>query len=174
MFNAEVGYTPNENLTFFIFGHRTDAESMQRARQSGGTLSTNPADDWELTLDEVTDTWGLGLDASWAERWSTRISGQWSESDGDSHFFSPPGGTPNRAKSFSEYDDNEWLVVSGRLGFKVNPNVEAGVTLAHDEFTTNRFQRNGLTPYFPGSLILNPNDGDYTANILALDLRMAF
>lgn len=174
MYNAEFSYMPNEKISFFIFAHRTDAESFQRARQSGGTLSTNPADDWELTLDEVTDSWGLGFESRFAERWTGSVLGTWSNSNGDSDFFSPPGGSPNLAEDFSEYDDNEWLVVSGRLGLIINEHASAGLTLAREEYTTNRFQRDGLAPYFPGSLILNPVDGDYDANILAFDLRLTF
>jgi MtrB/PioB family decaheme-associated outer membrane protein len=174
MYNAEVDYTPSEKISLFVFVHRTDAESFQRARQSGGTLSTNPADDWELTLDETTDTIGLGFESRFARTWTGRVQGQWSNSDGDTDFFSPPGGNPNRAEGFPEYDDNEWLVLSGRLGKEITPNVAAGVTYVREEYTTNRFQRDGLSPYLPGSLILNPEDGDYTADIVAVDMRIAF
>lgn len=173
-FDAEVSYTPGERLTLFVFGSRTDRETFQRARQSGGTLSTNPLDTWELTLTEVTDTWGLGLDARPAEHWEVRVSGSLSDADGDSDFFSPPGGTPDEAVSFPEYDDNKWLVYTAGFVFHVNDNVQTGLRLQHDEFETNRFARNGQQPYLPGALILDLDDGDYDADLLMVDLRVRF
>lgn len=75
-YNVEVGYTPGDNLNFFVFGHRADRDSFQRARQSGATPSTNPLDDWTADLDETTDTWGLGVTSKLAERCS-RSSAAW-------------------------------------------------------------------------------------------------
>ena len=40
--SADLSYSPGEDLTFFAFAHLGDRETFQRARQSGGTLSTNP------------------------------------------------------------------------------------------------------------------------------------
>lgn len=172
--NAEVAFTPNERFSLFVFGSRTNRESFQRARQSGGTVSTNPLDTWELTLEEITDTWGVGLHATLADRWTVHVSGSRSDSDGDSRFFSPPGGNPNTAESFDEYDDNKWVVYSLGFTFRVNDNVEAGLRLQHDDFVTNRFSRLNLAPYLPGSLILDLDDGDYSADLLMVGLRIRF
>ena len=96
---------------------------------------------------------------------------EWSQStEGESSEWSQN----TEAESFDEYDDNKWWVLGARLGFKLNEQVEAGVGYWRDEFTTNRFQRDGLTEYLPGSLLLNPNDGDYAADIFAADLVISF
>ncbi len=173
-YNAEIAYTPHERFTFFVFGSRTDRETFQRARQSGGTVSFNPLDTWELTLSEVTDTWGLGLTGRINPRWSVSLNGSWSDSDGDSIFFTPTGGNPASAVSFAEYDDNEWLVYSLGFRFHASERLEAGISLIRDEYITNRFQRNNLDPYLPGTLILDLEDGDYDADMIIAHLRLRF
>ncbi len=173
-YNAEVSYMPHERFSFFVFGHRADRETFQRARQSGGLLSTSPLDDWELQLTEVTNTFGLGLNSRFGDRWTLDVTGSWSDSDGESDFFSPPGGTPDGATGFDEYDDNEWIVYSARLGFKASEHIRAGIKFQHDEFETNRFSRDGVAPYLPGALILDFNDGDYSADLLMVDMTVLF
>ncbi|MDH3284075.1 MAG: MtrB/PioB family outer membrane beta-barrel protein [Acidobacteriota bacterium] len=171
-YSAEVGYTPHERLSFFLFGHFADRESFQKARDSGGSVSPDPEDDWSLTLTEDTLTAGLGLNARISDLWRVDVSGSWSDSDGDSEFSAPVGGaTPI---SFDEYDDNEWMVYRARFGVTASEHVDMGINLIREEFVTNRFQRDGLMPYLRGTLVLDANDGDYDANILALDMTISF
>ena len=86
----------------------------------------------------------------------------------------PPGGSPDGAVDFDEYDDNEWIVYSARLGFQASEHIRAGIRFQHDEFETNRFSRDGVAPYLPGALILDFNDGDYDADLLMVDMTMIF
>lgn len=173
-YNAEVSYNPSDTFSLFVFAQRTDRETKQAARQSGSTVSTSRLDDWDLTLSEITNTFGLGLNGRFADRWTWNVSGSLSDADGDSDFFSPPGGTPDKAVSFDEYDDNKWMVYTARLDYRANEHVTAGIMIQRDDFETNRFSRDGLSPYLPSALLLDFNDADYTADIFAVDLKIVF
>jgi MtrB/PioB family decaheme-associated outer membrane protein len=173
-YNAEVSYTPGETLSFFLFGHRADRETQQRSRQSGATPSTNPLDDWTGTFDELTNTWGLGLNAKLSTRWSTDLSANWTRSDGEADLFSPPGGTPNVAVGFDNYEDIELLSLLGRVDYRINPSAAAGLFYRWEDYTLDSFILQGLQYYLPGALLLNPNLGDYRGRVLGIDLNLRF
>ena len=179
-YNFEIGYTPGDNLNFFVFGHRADRESFQRARQSGATPSTNPLDDWTADLDETNDTWGLGFNTRFAERWTTDVSARWSKSDGFADFTAFPGGLPlsgrpvPQALDFDNYEDIELLALLGRLDYRITDQASAGVFYRYEDYTIDSFILQGLANYLPGALLLNPEQGDYQANIFGLELKLAF
>ncbi len=179
-YNVEVGYTPGDNLNFFVFGHRADRESFQRARQSGATPSTNPLDDWTADFDEKTDTWGFGVTSKLAAKWTADVSGRWSKSDGFADFTAFPGGQPlagrpqAQALDFENYEDIELLTLLGRLDYQINEQMAAGIFYRYEDYTIDSFIRQGLSNYLPGALLLNPEQGDYQANIFGLELKLAF
>ncbi len=179
-YNFEVGYTPGDNLNFYVFGHRADRDVFQRARQSGATPSNNPLDDWTADFDEKTDTWGLGFTSRFAEKWTTDISGRWSKSDGFADFTAFPGGLPlsgrpvQQALDFDNYEDIELLSLLGRLDYRITDQASAGVFYRYEDYTIDSFILQGLTNYLPGALLLNPEQGDYQANIFGLELKLAF
>lgn len=163
--DAELSYIPNDKVTFFVFASRNDRESFQRARQSGGTLSTREIDNWELTLEEVTSSIGGGLTATLSKRLTAQLRGNWTDAEGDSNFFSPPGGTPDGAASFDEYDDNELWNLSCSFDYSLAESVHLAMGYLREKYIADRFARDGLKPYSPGSLFLVPNDADYAANL---------
>jgi MtrB/PioB family decaheme-associated outer membrane protein len=173
-YNAEVGFAPGENLNFYLFGHRADRESFQRARQSGATPSTNPLDDWTVDFTEITDTWGLGFNTKLHERWTTDLSANWSKSDGKADLFSPPGGTPDVANDINNYEDIELLALIGRLDYRINPSATAGFLYRYEDYTIDSFLFQGLRNYLPGALLLNPDNGSYQANVFGLNLNLTF
>ncbi|HEV2845848.1 MAG TPA: MtrB/PioB family outer membrane beta-barrel protein, partial [Thermoanaerobaculia bacterium] len=180
-YNAELAYTPGEHLNLYLFGHRSDRDVFQRARTSGGTPSVRPLDNWELSLDEVTDTWGAGVTAHPRKRWTVDVSGNWSRSDDFADFFAfagglPLAGTPVRteATDFDNYEDIELLSLLSRLGFRLNERTEIGLSYRYEDYTIDSFILQGLRNYLPGALLLNADNGDYQASIVGLELRLAF
>lgn len=173
-YNAEVSYSPGESFTFFLFGHRADRESFQRNRESGGSPSEDPEDDWSLDLDEVTDTWGLGVNTKFAKRWTSEVSAQWSRSDGFADFFSPPGGEPDLAEDFDDYDDVELLALFGRVDYQLGKHASAGLSYRWEEYDVESFLLRGLRNYMPGAILLNADNGDYTAEILGINVTVNF
>lgn len=179
-YNGEVSYTPGANLNFYLFGQRADRDVLQRARQSGGTISTRPLDDWGLNADEVNDLWGLGLTSKLAERWSVDVSGRWSRSDGFADFFAFPGGLPLASPlrtapvDLANYEDIELFSLLGRLDYRLRENATVGFSYRYEDYTIDSFILEGLRNYLPGALLLNAENGDYEASLFALDLTLAF
>ncbi|HEX3129995.1 MAG TPA: MtrB/PioB family outer membrane beta-barrel protein [Thermoanaerobaculia bacterium] len=172
-YNAEVAYAPSDAINFYLFGHRFDRESLQHNRQSGATPSTSPLDNWDLTLDETTDTFGLGFTTK-VKAWTTDLQANYSKTDGNADFFSPPGGTPDVAVDFGDYEDVELLAVLARIDYQLNPRAKAGVGYRWEDYTIDSFLFRGLRNYLPGALLLNANSGDYTGSAFLLDLSLNF
>ena len=170
--NGEIGYAPGEAWNVYLFGHLAERESFQQARQSGATPSVNPADDWNLTLDENTDTWGLGVAGTPSGHWSWDISGNWSKSDGAADFFSPPGGTPNEAVDFDNYEDIELLALVAVIDSELNRRATFGLTYRYEDYTIDSFNLNGLMPYLPSTILLVANDSDYQADVIGIRLKV--
>jgi MtrB/PioB family decaheme-associated outer membrane protein len=177
-YNFEIGYTPGDNLNFYLFGHRADRDVFQRARQSGATPSTNPLDDWTADFDEKTDTWGLGFNSRFAEKWTTDVSANWTKSDGFADFTAFPGGAPlgtrPQALDFENYEDIELLALLGRLDYRITDQATAGLFYRYEDYTIDSFILQGLANYLPGALLLNPEQGDYEANVFGISLNVAF
>lgn len=173
-YNGELSYAPNDNFNFFLFGSRQDRKVKQAARQSGATPSTNPLDSWFADLDETTDTWGAGLISNFAQRWMLDLSANYSKSDGKAGLFSPPGGSPDTATGFNNYDNVKLFSIVGRLDYKINKSAKAGLFGRWEDYKIDSFVLQGLTNYLPGALLLDPNYGDYRGSLFGVDFTLSF
>ncbi len=173
-YNAELSYAPNDKLNVFLFGSRQNGKVNQADRQSGAVVSTSPLDSWFANLDETTDTWGAGLTAQLAKRWSLDLSADYSKSSGTADLFSPPGGSPNVAVGFNNYDNVKLLSLFGRLDYTINKSAKAGLFGRWEDYKIDSFALQGLTNYLPGALLLDPNYGDYRGSLVGVDLTLTF
>jgi MtrB/PioB family decaheme-associated outer membrane protein len=169
-FNFEIGYTPGAHMNFYLFGHSAERDSFQRARQSGGTLSTNPLDDWSLLLNEETKTWGFGLESKQDSGWTWEISAHISDSDGEGDFTTPPGG--RAVVDIANYEDIELTRLSFRSAYEVSENVAFGAFILVEDYEINSFIQQGIVPYLPQSILLAANDGSYRGTLFGVNLRM--
>lgn len=170
-YNFELGYTPGENLNFFVFGHQAGREVFQRARQSGGTLSTREIDNWTILFNEDTTTLGLGLSSKRDNGFGLDFSVNRSESDGEADFETPPGGSPSVAVDFDNYEDIELLTASLFLSYEVSKRTSLGVFYRYEDYSIDSFNLVGLQPYLGGTLLLLGNDGDYQASIFGIQAK---
>ncbi len=172
-YNFEAGYTPGAGLNCYFFGHVAERDVLQRARQSGGTLSTNPADDWSADLTETWDTWGLGISG---ERGSNRwdLSARLSDSDGEADFTTAPEGNPSSAVDFGNYEDIELLAVNFRFDHDITEQASWGLFYLYEDYTIDSFIVAGLEPYIPGSFLLAGDNGNYEANVVGVNLSFSF
>ena len=173
-YNAEISYSPGDHLNLFVFADRQDRKVRQKARQSGATPSTNPLDDWTANLTETTDTLGAGLTSKLSSRWTLDLSANWSRADGKADLFSPPGGSPDVATGFNNYDDVKLFSLLGRFDYRLNKSARAGLFGRWEDYRINSFILQGLQSYLPGALLLNPNYGDYRGSIVGLDMTLSF
>jgi MtrB/PioB family decaheme-associated outer membrane protein len=173
-YNAELGYAPNDNLNFYLFGQRSDRDSFQRARQSGATPSTNPLDTWTADLKEITDTAGLGLTSKLAKSFTADVQWNWSKSNGKADLFSPPGGTPDLAFGFDNYEDIELKALLARLDYQINSHMAAGLSYRWEDYTIDSFILQGLRNYLPAALLLNANNGSYKAKVYGVNFSLYF
>ena len=173
-YNAELGYSPSDSVNFFVFAQRSDRTNKQADRQSGATPSTSPLDDWFAGLKEVTDTAGLGFNTKLAKSFTFGIEGNWSKTDGKADLFSPPGGTPDVAIGFGNYDDIELKSLLARLDYQLNPHATVGVSYRWEDYTIDTFLLQGLASYLPGELLLNANNGNYTAKVYGVHFSLFF
>jgi hypothetical protein len=113
------------------------------------------------------------------------LTGRWSRSDGDADFFARPGGAPlappasglparQEPQDFDNYEDVELLAVNLKLDFEITESVGAVFAYLYEDYTIDSFILQGLRNYLPGALLINADNGDYTANAFAVDLRFSF
>lgn len=170
-FNAEWSYSCDKAGNFYLFWNRTERENFLAARQSGATPSTNPADNWDADFDENNDTYGLGWVREFG-KWNVDLHGTYNKSDGDVDMSSPPGGTPNLAVGFGDYEDIEILSARIKLDYEITEDLAIGLDYLYEDYTLSSFLTRGLTHYLPAAILLNPNFGDYTANVVGLRFKM--
>ncbi|MEZ5332282.1 MAG: MtrB/PioB family outer membrane beta-barrel protein [Thermoanaerobaculia bacterium] len=178
-YGAEVSFTPGARSSFYLFGHLAERDVFQKARQSGGSLSTSPADDWTIAFDESNDMWGLGWTGRPAEDWTFDVTTRWSKSDGGADFTTfggtPSSGRPNgQAVDIDNYEDIELLDVTFKVDWAVSERFGATFWYAYEDYTIDSFILQGLRNYLPGALLLNADNGDYTANIFGVQMKFSF
>lgn len=169
-YDFEVAYNPGASLNCYLFGNITDRESFQRARQSGGTLSTNPLDDWELLLEEENTLWGFGVTSDDGGSWTFDVSAYYSESDGLADFTTPPGGRD--AVDFDNYEDIELLGLDVQIDYNLGDSTALGFRYLYEDYSINSFNLQGLQNFLPSTLLLVPSFGDYEANVFGISLRV--
>jgi hypothetical protein len=157
--------------SFFLFVERADREVSMASRQSGATPSINPLDNWFADFEEINDTWGVGWSKVTAS-WQAKLVGEWVDSDGKADMFSPPGGSPNLAFGFGNYEDYERLALRGDYDRDLNKNLAVGVGVLYEDYTIDSFIRQDLQNYLPGALLIFADDGEYTAWSGSLRLKI--
>lgn len=177
-YNAEVAYTPSENLNLYLFGQWADREVFQRARQSGATPSTNPLDTWFINFDEDNFLLGAGFTTKFAERFTLDVQARQTESDGFADFTAFPGGAPlgtrPAAQDFDNYEDIELTSVLAKLGYQFNPRFSLGFSYLWEDYSIDSFIVQDLQFYLPGALLINGNNYDYDGQVFRLDLGISF
>jgi hypothetical protein len=88
--------------------------------------------------------------------------------------YSPPGGTPDVARGFDNYDDVKLFSLLGRIDYQINGATKVGLFGRWEDYTIDSFVLQGLQNYLPGALLLNPNYGDYRGSIVGLDMTLTF
>ncbi len=179
--NAELDWNLTDDSLFYAWASHEDRKSNQRSRQSGATLSTNPADDWTFKAKEKTDSAGLGWTSKLSTRWTLDLSGEWNKARGKGDFTATPGGLPlsgtpirTAALDLGNYDNSELKAVRLKIDYAFNANLGVGLWYMYEDYTQDTYRLQGINGNFlPGTTIaLNPLDGDYKGKVLGLSLKL--
>ena len=182
-YNLDFSYNPNEKTSLYLFGNISDRDVNQAARQSGATVSTRDIDSWTVKFNEKNDTYGLGFTAKPNTSWAFDVSGSYAKADGNADFTafvgglplaSPGAGLPARtaAQDIGNYEDFELFSAKLKVDYTINANLTVGAWYQYEDYTADSFINEGLTNYLPGALLLVGSNGDYTANLVALTLKV--
>jgi MtrB/PioB family decaheme-associated outer membrane protein len=174
-FSIEADYSPTDRLSTFLFASVDEVRGFQRGRQSAGTISVNPLDDWTAENTDEAHTFGGGVTfAIIPERIDLDVSARHQTVDGFADLFSPPGGTPDVAFSIPQVDDTRITTVSAELGYALMTSWELAVGGWLERYRIRDAQTSNSQPYMPGGFFLAENNGDYRGNALYLRATYRF
>jgi len=165
-FTAEADYSPSDRWSLYGFYTREKISNFQRGRQSGGTLSTNPLDDWTSDVEDEVDSFGGGATAALVpEKLDFRAFTRYQDVNGNNDLASPPGGTPNIAFPISAFDDTKIWTLSGEFEYHVAKFWSFALGGWYEDYEVSDSATTNLLNYVPGSFFLAANDGDYQAKV---------
>jgi hypothetical protein len=165
-FTAEADYSPTDRWSVYGFYTREEISNFQRGRQSGGSLSTNPLDDWTSDVDDEVDTFGGGATvALLPDRLDFRAFTRYQKVNGNNDLDSPPGGTPDVAFDIAVFDDTKIWTISGEFDYRLSGLWSLALGGWIEDYEVSDSSTTGLQNYVPGSFFLAANDGNYQAKV---------
>lgn len=174
-FSIEADYSPTGRLSAFVFASVDEVRGFQRGRQSAGTISTNPLDDWTAENTDEAQTLGGGVTFTIIpQRVDLDVSARYQSVDGFADLFSPPGGTPDVAFSIPQVDDTRITTLSAELDYTFIESWELAVGGWLERYRIRDAQTSGSQPYMPGGFFLAENNGDYHGNVVYLRATYRF
>lgn len=161
-YTVDADYTPSDRWSVFAFYTHDDLRGFQRGRQSGGTLSTNPADDWTADNTDKANSWGAGANFNIIpDKISLNLTTRFQQVTGWANLESPPGGTPDLAFDIPALDDTTLLTATAELSYIVSNAWNLAVGTWFEDYEIRDALQTGVRPYMPGGFFLVPEDGDY-------------
>jgi hypothetical protein len=163
---AEVDWNPVAKLNLNAFYTRDDVSTFQRARQSGSSPSTNPADDWTSQVDEDFDSFGAGATVTARENVEVALRASYHRADGNNDLESPPGGSPDGAVDIPEFDDTRLWMFSAELRYRLTSRWQLAAGGWVEDYQIRDAATTGVPNYAPGGFFLAPVDSDYRGSVL--------
>ncbi|HEX9637656.1 MAG TPA: MtrB/PioB family decaheme-associated outer membrane protein [Acidobacteriota bacterium] len=167
-FGLDYSYTLSERSSFNVWYEREKFESDQRGRQSGGSPSTNPLDDWTANIEDKYDTFGGGLNHNFDDSWRWELSTTYARADGDANLFSPPGGTPNTATGLPNSDETDLVTVRTGVNYRLTGRARIGAFYWFERYLIDDYAEDTIAAdlIFSGSsILLNAIQPDYEYHV---------
>ena len=170
-FSADVDYAPRDTWSVYAFYAYEKNRDDLRGRQSGGTVSNNPADDWTSNVKDKTNSVGVGAHVTVVpEKWFLDLSGQYQKVDGNNDIGVFAGGAPFTSRvalggvqSLPIYDDTKITTLNATLRYRFAKSWDAGVAGWFEEYKIADSNTQNVPYYAPGSFFLSANDANYQA-----------
>jgi len=146
MYGVDLSYALARNHTLYAFYTREVYDSAQAARQSGGSFSTNPQDDWTANLRDAVDTVGGGYAVDIIDdKLGFDVSVAYSKVAGSSFLDSPAGGSPDLAVNFeAPLDATDWRTLQYSLKWKMTKSLAAVLGYWYEAYTLDDIVRNDV------------------------------
>lgn len=171
--SVDLDIAASEKANLYAFYTYEKLDNFQVGRQSGATVSNNPADNWTSTVKDKTNSVGAGADFILVpDKWFLNLSGRYQKVDGNNSIFASPGGAPALARvstggvqSIPLFDDTKIGTVSADLKYQFAPDWTFSLGGWIEDYKINDAQSTGVTNYIPASFFLAAVDSDYTAKV---------
>lgn len=167
--SVDADYTPSDRLNVYASYTRDELFNFQRGRQSGSTVSNNPADDWTSEVEDKADTFGAGATFGVVrDKSNLRVWGSYQRVNGNNDMTaSGPTVRPTGATDITDFDDTKLYTLAGEVDYRFE-RVVLAVGGWYEYYRLRDANTTGLVNYVPGSFFLAPEDADYKASVLYL------
>jgi hypothetical protein len=172
-FNVDLDFTPTEDVTVYGFYSREDITNFQDGRQSGGSLTFDPASNWTSSVDDKVDSVGAGV--RWAfvpDTWYLHLFYRYQKVDGNNAFTA--GANLRDPQDITDYDDTKLSFFAANLKWQFTDNWAVGLGGFFEDYEINDSQTGSILNYMPGSFFLVADDFGYDAWVGWLNLTYRF
>ena len=175
-FNLDVDFSPNDRVTLYAFYTREDIFDFQAGRQSGATVTFNPAFNWTSTVEDKVDSIGAGANFTLKpDKWFLELFYRYQKADGNNAFTAGASLNPasNPIQDIPAYDDTRINFVSGQLKYRIAKAWSVGLGAFFEDYEVTDSQ-DSILNYMPASFFLNANNKGYDAWVGWVNLSYAF
>jgi len=146
MYGIDLSYALAKDHSLYVFYMHELYDTDQAARQSGGTFSTNPADDWTANIKDKVRTIGAGYTVDiLPDKLGFNVSASYSKAAGSSLLDSPAGGVPDAAVNYDRpLDTTDWRTLQYSLKWKVTKSLAAVFGYWYEAYTLDDIVRNDV------------------------------
>ncbi len=174
---VDYSYAITANSTFNAwYEHAKNSRDQQGRQSSGSTASTTTAFDWTAGLEDIYDTVGVGYQSNFREgkcNWNTDFV--YAYANGSEDLNAGPAVRPTGAGDLNNIDDTDHVSFKTSVAVKVFPRAKFVIGYWLDWYTIDDFSENAIQAdlvkvtdpvtgviSFPGVILLNATQGDYT------------
>ena len=177
-FSVDADFSPNDKMTLYAFYSREDVFDYQAGRQSGATLTFDPAWTWTSTVDDKVDSIGAGADFTLVpDKWFLSLFYRYQKVDGNNAFTAGAAARPatvGPVESIPEYDDTEINHLNGNLRWQFTKTWAVALGGFWEKYVYKDSQTGQALYYMPASFFLNPINGDYRGWVSWLTVTYQF
>jgi MtrB/PioB family decaheme-associated outer membrane protein len=177
-FSVDADFSPSSRATLYAFYSREDIFDYQTGRQSGATLTFDPAWNWSSQVDDKVDSFGGGADFTLQpDKWFLNLSYRYQKVDGNNAFTAGALARPasvGPVEDIPQYDDTEIHHLEGSLKYQIAKTWSASFGGFWEKYKISDSQTGQVLYYMPASLFLNPNNGDYRGWVTFVSLMYRF
>jgi hypothetical protein len=167
-FSLDADFSPSDRSTVYGFYSREDVFSFQAGRQSGSTISFDPASNWTSEVDDKVDIVPA--------KWFLDLFYRFQNVDGNNDFEAGASlrGPTNPAGDIPDYDDTRIHFFSSQVRYQIASDWSLGLGAFWEEYVLKDTQTGQVLYYMPSSFFINAVNADYNAWVGWLNLSYSF